>query len=77
MAPAQYKDNPYRYVHRKFAQHFNCFSDISEPGWIRTIHGDNKSRPTVMGLSRRMTPEAMDAELVAHFGLDRAALEAL
>ena len=69
VAPADHETNPYRYVHRKFPQHYNTYSDISVPGFIRTIHGDNKSDPTVMGLTHNMRRKKIDEELQTHFGV--------
>lgn len=69
VARADHATNPYRYVHRKFPQHYNTYSDISVPGFIRTIHGDNKSDPTVMGLTNKMNRNKIDEELQTHFGL--------
>ena len=43
VGPAGNPMNPYRFNHRKFPQHFNTFSDISAPYFLRSIHGDNKS----------------------------------
>ena len=77
VAPLAHETNPYRYVHRKFAQHYNTYSDISVPGFIRTIHGDNKSDPAVMGLSHKMGSPQVEAELQSHFGLGIEDLKAL
>lgn len=77
VAPVAYKNNPYRYVHRKLAQHYDCYSDISVPAFIRSIHGDNKSNPTQMGLTRKMKPEAVAAALREHFHIGLDELRAL
>ncbi len=77
VAPAGHSANPYRFNHRKLAQHFNTFSDISEPAFIRTIHGDNKSNPAQMGLTRKMTQDMIEAQLQAHFETGIADLKAL
>ena len=77
VAPVGHPVNPYRFNHRKLAQHFNTFSDISVPGFIRTIHGDNKSSPTQMGITRKLSPEAMEAQLQRHFAIDLVTLGAL
>lgn len=61
--------NPHRYNHRRFAQHYNTYSDISVPSFVRTIHGDNKSSTTHMGLTRRWPQERIEASLRQHFGL--------
>lgn len=77
VAPLSHGTIPYRFVHRKFAQHYNTYSDISAPGFIRTIHGDNKSNPSIFGLSRKMEEPAMAEELQTHFGTSIDALKAL
>ena len=69
VAPAGHGANPYRFNHRKFAQHFNTFSDISVPSFVRTIHGDNKSQPTQMGITRKWSREQIEAGLKQHFDL--------
>ncbi|MBV1926168.1 MAG: putative rhamnosyl transferase [Rhodobacteraceae bacterium] len=77
VAPVGYPRNPYRYVHRALAQHYNTFSDISVPAFIRTIHGDNKSRPTQMGPTRKMKPKEISQQIRQHFGIETEMLKAL
>ena len=77
VAPKDHGTNPYRYVHRKYAQHYNTYSDIKVPGFIRTIHGDNKSNPSIFGLSHKMQPGHIAREIEEHFGTTMAALRAL
>jgi len=77
VAPVDYPRNPYRYVHRALAQHYNTFSDISAPAFIRTIHGDNKSRPTQMGLTRKMKPRVIARQLRQHFEVEMDVLKSL
>lgn len=77
VAPVGHGMNPYRYVHRKLAQHYNTFSDISVPGFIRTIHGDNKSATPQMGLTRQLTELQVRRRLRRHFGVDLDRLRAL
>ncbi len=77
LAPVGYPRNPYRYNHRAIAQHYNTYSDISVPSFIRTIHGDNKSMPTQMGLTHRMKPRLMNKQLQRYFGRSLEDLQAL
>ena len=77
VAPLSHGTNPYRFVHRRFAQHYNTYSDISVPSFIRTIHGDNKSTPTVFGLSHKMQPGHIAKELKTHFDVDISFLRTL
>ncbi len=71
VARVDHPANPYRFNHRKLAQHYNTFSDISVPAFIRTIHGDNKSNPTQMGITHKMRPKVIDDQLIRHFGVSR------
>lgn len=75
--PVSGKGNPYRYNHRKFAQHYPLFSDIAVPSFLRTVHGDNHSTPAMMGLTARQTEAEIDADLQAHFGMSLRALKAI
>lgn len=77
LAPRDYPRNPYRYNHRALAQYYNTYSDISVPAFIRTIHGDNKSTPTQMGLTNTKQPGRVDRLLRQHFGVTREEMEAL
>lgn len=77
VARVDHPANPYRFNHRKLAQHYNTFSDISVPGFIRTIHGDNKSNPAQMGITHKMKTSDMASQLARHFGLSLDDLEAL
>lgn len=77
VARVEHPANPYRFVHRRLAQHYNTFSDISVPAFIRTIHGDNKSNPAQMGITHKMRPKAIDDQLIRHFGVSRDDLKAL
>ncbi|MEM7061355.1 MAG: glycosyltransferase [Pseudomonadota bacterium] len=77
VAPARLGANPYRYNHRRFAQHFNTYSDISVPAFIRTIHKDNKSNPAQMGLTHEMEIDEIDDQLKTHFQVSLDDLRAL
>ena len=77
LAPVDYPRNPYRYVHRALAQHYTTYSDISVPAFIRTIHGDNKSNPTQMGLTHKMPAPRIRKALMKYFGRSLAEMKAL
>ncbi|MGR3760744.1 glycosyltransferase [Roseobacteraceae bacterium NS-SX3] len=77
VAPVDSISNPYRYNHRKLARHYNLYTDMSAPSFIRTIHGDNKSDPALTGITRRMQAEEIDAALQRHFGLTLDQLKAV
>jgi Putative rhamnosyl transferase len=77
VAPVGHSANPYRFNHRKLAQHFDTYSDISVPAFIRTIHGDNKSSPAQMGLTHKLAPKEIALQLKQYFDVDLAALRSL
>jgi hypothetical protein len=77
IAPVDYPRNPYRYNHRALAQHYNLYSDITVPGFIRTIHSDNKSTPTQMGRTDKKKPDEIAREILHSFGFDMPFLKAL
>ena len=77
VAPVGHGANPYRYNHRKLAQHFNTYSDISVPAFIRTIHGDNKSNPAQMGLTHKLGADEIEKQLQTHFDMSLDRLRAL
>lgn len=77
VAPAKHGHNPYRFNHRKLAQHYNTYSDISVPAYIRTIHGDNKSNPAQMGLTNTISQEKIAEQVQTHFGMTMDDLRAL
>jgi hypothetical protein len=70
LAPVSYSRNPYRYNHRFLPQHYNTYTDISVPGFIRTIHPDNKSVPSKQGLTHRMQDDKIARQIKQHFGHD-------
>lgn len=71
------RGNPYRYNHRRFGQHYNLFSDISVPGFIRTIHWDNHSDPAIYGEQAIQSDAELDQDLIQHFNLSLHQLKAL
>ena len=77
VAPIGYPRNPYRYVHRQLAQYYATFSDLSVPAYIRTIHGDNKSTPTQMGMTHKMKPGRIARLIDENFAVSYDVLKAL
>lgn len=69
--------NPYRYNHKNFAQHYNCYSDISAPGFIRSIHPGNSSTPQLEPRRGELPAARVTRQIRRHFGLDADALRAL
>lgn len=77
VASVNYANNPYRYNHRRLTMHYNTYSDISVPSFIRTIHEDNKSNPSQSGFTHKLKAKDIDAQLARHFGVSRDDLLAL
>ena len=77
VGPAGFDANPYRFNHRRFAQHFNTFSDISVPSFVRTVHGDNKSNPAQMGITHKWSNDQIKVGLRQHFDLSISDLQGL
>ena len=77
VAPAGHRANPYAFNHRNAAQHYNTYSDISVPGFLRTIHGDNKSNPAQLGRTRNWSKGQTEAALSRHFGITADGLREL
>lgn len=69
--------NPYRYNHKNFAAHYNCYSDITQPGFIRSIHANNTSTPQLEPRRGEMPDDRVNRQIKRHFGLDAGALRAL
>ncbi len=67
--PASYGRNPYRYNHRAIGQHYTLYSDISEAGFIRTIHSDNKSNPAKLGITGKKKQLEIEAQIAERFEL--------
>ncbi|SEO74146.1 Putative rhamnosyl transferase [Salinihabitans flavidus] len=70
LSRAGYHLNPYRYNHRAVAQHFNTYSDISFPVFLRTVHGENIDRVMKRGLRGRHGPRRIEKQIRSHFGME-------
>ena len=68
--------NPYRYNHRALAQHFNLYSDITTPTFLRTIHAENEDRVMKKGFERKMPERRVKRLVREHFGLSLSELQA-
>ncbi|MGI3168951.1 glycosyltransferase [Pseudooceanicola sp. C21-150M6] len=66
--------NPYRFNHRNFPAHYNTYTDISLPGFIRSIHADNSSTPHLEPRRGELKPIRVERQIRRHFGLDAKAL---
>ncbi|MDE0588438.1 glycosyltransferase [Halocynthiibacter sp. C4] len=69
--------NIYARNHRFLGQFFNLYSDVGAPNFIRTIHADNDSKPSIVGLSNMMSPQTIAEEIAASFPFDLAELKSL
>lgn len=69
--------NPYRYNHKNFAAHYSCYSDIAQPGFIRSIHPGNTSTPQLEPRRGELDRPEIDRLIAQHFGLDAARLRTL
>lgn len=69
--------NPYRFNHRALGRHFNLYSDISFPGWIRSVHAENAQRVKKDGFENQFGRNRNATALREHFGMKLSALEAI
>ncbi len=77
MTTVDYPGNIYARNHRHVGQFFNLFTEISAPGFIRAIHGDNDSNPSINGRSRTMDTADIKTEIDANFATSYDELLAL
>lgn len=77
MTPAGHPDNIYARNHRFLPQFFDTFSDAATPSYIRAIHRDNDSNPTIMGRTKEMSEDQIARVLNAQFAVDLPGLLAL
>lgn len=77
LAPAAYERTPYRYNHRALGQHYNLYTDISAPVFLRTIHADNKSQPTKQGVGEKLPEAEIERQIRERFDFDYDMLRAL
>ena len=76
VAPSGHDDNVYARNHRLLPEFYDTWQEATTPMWIRTVHGDNDSEPTVVGRTGLLDSAGIDAAL-GRFARGRAALEAL
>lgn len=77
VAPIAWPENVYLYNHRALAQ-FRCsWYDAENIVFLRSLHGDNKSKPHFSGSQREMTEAAARQALRERFGLRPGALRGL
>lgn len=77
VAPVDSRQNVFRRNHRAAAQHFNCYTEIAKPMFIRTVHQDNDSAAETTGHKGRMSQAKMERTLRNNFGVDKDMLKGL
>ena len=75
VAPAGSRQNVFRRNHRAAGQHFNCYTEINKPMFIRTVHQDNDSGAATTGHVGKMEPERIERTLLKHFGVSTEMLK--
>jgi hypothetical protein len=68
VSPVGNRCNVFRRNHRKANQYFNCYSDMAEPMFIRTFHGDNDSSVMPTGRDGDLLPKEIEEILIDGFG---------
>lgn len=77
VAPVSSRQNVFRRNHRAAAQHFNCYTEIAKPMFIRTVHQDNDSSAETTGHNGRMPQAKVERTLRNNFGVDIDMLKGL
>lgn len=77
LSRSDFKLNPYRYNHRAAAQHFNTYTEISVPGFLRTIHDENIQRVLKRGVQEQLGPRRIARLIEEHFEMPFEAVQGL
>lgn len=77
VTPISQRDSVFSRNHRLLPQFYNCWSDISRPAFIRTIHCDNDSNPSASGQLTELSQQQARALIDARFNLPPERLRAL
>lgn len=67
----------FRRNHRQFTQFYDCYSEVQQPMWIRSVHQDNDSAAAPTGRAGTLRPRAIRRCLRDGFGLNEATLAEL
>lgn len=67
----------FRRNHRQFTQYYDCYTEVSEPMFIRSVHQDNDSGAEPSGREGTLQPRAIQRVLRKGFGLTPEMLEGL
>lgn len=76
VTPLGRKDNIFARNHRRLPEFYDCYTEIAQPMYIRTVHADNDSGAGEMGHRGPMDEAEIDAYLQEAFGGDLAGLRA-
>lgn len=77
VVPVAQRSNVFRRNHRLLHQFYDCYTDVSEPMFIRTVHQDNDSGAVSTGSTNGMSDVEIDTALRTGFGTDLARIKAL
>ncbi len=67
----------FRRNHRQLTQYYDCYSEVEEPMYIRTVHRDNDSGASANGRQGKMGARIIRRKLFENFGLTPDMLEGL
>lgn len=67
----------FRRNHRQFMQYYDCYTEVTQPMWIRSVHQDNDSSAQPTGRAGTLKPPGIRKCLRRGFGLNHDMLAAL
>lgn len=67
----------FRRNHRQFTQYYDCYTEVTQPMWIRSVHQDNDSSASPTGRAGTLKPAGIRRCLRTGFGLNHKMLAAL
>jgi hypothetical protein len=67
----------FRRNHRNLVEYYDCYTEVSRPMWIRSVHGDNDSTAQPQGRAGTLRPRGLKRVLLDGFGLTPEMLEGL
>jgi hypothetical protein len=77
VAPKDSRQNVFRRNHRAVGQHYNCYTEVTKPMFIRTVHQDNDSSAEATGHNGRMPQAKIERSLLNNFGVNLDMLKGL
>ncbi len=69
ITPRKIWENVFLRNHRRLAEFYDCYSDVSTPMFLRSVHLDNDSHARPSGHQGRLTTEEIEEVLRDGFGL--------